>query len=135
MARVGENPGTLIEIGGNSRIAPTMSIRAHFAITIKIIEQDIVAGQLMLVGRHIFAVHNEIGISVSRRLARGILEIAKDLVVRAILFNDIENVFDRAWLADTIGNDGLTWHRSPLKSFGPVRRIFSNLFGVASHLG
>src|SRR6266446_3380345 len=116
MARVGENPGALIEIGGNSRIAPTMSIRAHFAITIKIIEQDIVAGQLMLVGRHIFAVHDEIGISVSRRFALGILEIAKDLVVRAILFNDIEDIFDRAWLADAIGNHRFTWDGSPLKS-------------------
>src|SRR5437867_12173142 len=135
MPRIRKDPGALIEIRGDSGVAPTVSIHAHFAIAIKIIKQDIVAGQLMLVGRHIFAVHNEIGISVSRRLALGILEIAKDLVVRAILFNDIENIFDRAWLADTIGNDGLTWHGSLLKSFGPVRRIFSNLFGVASHLG
>src|SRR5262249_17901270 len=90
--------------------------------------------QLMLVGGYFFAVHAEVGIAIADWLAFGVLEIAKDLVVGSIFFDDVEDVFDGAGLAYLIGNDRFAASRSPVKRFGAIRGIAAHLFGVGRHL-
>src|ERR1044071_9360861 len=92
MLGIRKNPGALIEISGNGGVAPAVTVSADFAVAIEIIEQDIIAGQLMLIGRYFFDVHAEVGIAVPDRFAFGVFEIAKDLIVGAIFFDDVEDV-------------------------------------------
>src|SRR2546422_820765 len=114
MFGIGKDPGTLVEISGDGGIAPAMSIDADFTIAIQVIQQDIIARELVLIGRHILAVHYQIGVSVSGGFALRILKITEYLIISAILFNDVENVLYRARLTDPIGNDRFTGYRSVL---------------------
>src|SRR5438874_12191570 len=94
------DPGTLGVIGGDGGITPTVSVHADLPVAIEVVQQDVLAGELMVIGRDVVTVDGEIGITITRRLAGGITKIAEDLVVGAVLFDDIEDRFDGTCIAD-----------------------------------
>src|SRR5438445_13354884 len=111
MLVVGHDPGALMEIGCDRRIAPTMPIHADFSIAIKIIEQHVFARQLVMIGRDVLAEHYQIGITISRRPTPGVLKRAKDLIVSAVLFDDVKHVLDWTGFAHLVGNNAVAASR------------------------
>src|ERR1043166_5562339 len=88
----------------------------------------------MLIRSHLLSVHHQVGITISRRPALRVLEIAKHLVVGPVLLNDIENIFDGTRLAHSIGNNRFAGHGRALERLGPVRAVATNLVNVSSQL-
>src|SRR5579872_6484394 len=66
-----------------------MAIRAYVTINIKVVEQDVLACQGMMVGRDPFTEQHQLGPAVPLR------HVAEDLIVRPVLFDYVENVLDR----------------------------------------
>src|SRR5438874_13711104 len=99
MFGVGGDPGTLGVIGGDGGISPTVSVHADLAVAIEVVQQDVLAGELMVIGRDAVTVDGEIGITIARWFAGGITKIAEDLVVGAVFFDDIKDIFDGAGIA------------------------------------
>ena len=132
---IGENPGALVVVGGDRRVAPTVAVHADFAIAIQIVEQDVFAGELVVVGGHRLAVNGELRIAVAGGLAAGIPEVAQHLVVGAVFLDDVEDILDGAGVADFGGDHRIAGQRSALELVGRVGRVAPNLAGVSGHLG
>ena len=75
-----------------------MAVGAQNAAAIGIIEQDEIANQLVLIRGDSLAKNAEGWIAFALR------EIAQDLVVSAIFFDDVDDVRDRARFADAFGD-------------------------------
>src|ERR1051325_7257632 len=111
-----------------------MTVHADVPVAIEIVEKDVIAGDLVMIRRHVFAVNREVRIAVAGGFPFGVFEIAHDLIVSAIFFDDVEDVLDRARLADFIRNDRIAFQRSAIKFIRNERRISADLFGVGNHL-
>jgi hypothetical protein len=66
-----------------------VSVVAHFSVDVEVVEEREVARDRVCVRRDLFAEERQ------RRIAIAARDIAEDLVVGAVLANDVENVFDR----------------------------------------
>ncbi len=111
----------MVVIGGDGRVAPTVAVHADFAVAVQVVEQHVLAGDLVLVGRDGLPVHDQVGIAVAGGFAAGIPEVAQDLVVSAVLLDDVKDILDRAGLADLGGDHRIARQRSLLELLGSVR--------------
>ena len=84
-----------------------MAIGAEDAGAIGVIEQDELAGQLVLVGRNALAENAEGGIAVA------LFHVTQHLVVSAVLLDDIHDVLEDAGFAHSLGHWSrrLAWTR------------------------
>ncbi len=108
-----------------------MPIAGDFAGVVEVVEHAELQRQLVNVGRDRFAVHGEFGIAVADGLAV-LLEVAEDLIVGAILLDDVDDVLDAA-----IGRAGKGdlllrgFHAVRLEhDVCPLAQIVVDLFGV-----
>ncbi len=131
---VADHPAALFVVGGHGGVAPAMAVHADFAIAVKIVEEDVVASELVVVRTHSVAINGEARIAVAGGFAGGVFEIAEDLVVGAIFFDDVKNVFDRAARADVVRYDAVAFDGGGAKVVGRVRRVALDLSGVVAHL-
>ena len=76
-------------VGGVGCHAPVVPIRAHFGIYKKPVEDSKALGERMVIRGHVARKEQQRGITI------GLRQIAEYLVVRAILLDHIEDVFDR----------------------------------------
>jgi hypothetical protein len=96
----------LDEIARVSAHGPLVTVGADGGFRVKIVEQDEVTGQLMLVRRHFFREQTEV------RVAVAFLHVAQDLIVRAVLLDDVEDIFDGARVAGRQAESGLSLGRA-----------------------
>ena len=91
--RVGESPvaGDVIGVVGHRR--PGMAVGRDVAVAVEVVEQHELLGQLVMVGRHLAAEHDQ------RRIAVAARQVAEDLIVGAILLDDVDDVLDRRGIA------------------------------------
>ena len=90
-----------------------MPVVADLGVDVEVVEQHELARQGVGVGRRILAEEAEARIAVSRR------QVAEDLVVGAVLLDDVEDVRDRRGVADARGNRRRPRRRGRRR---PVRR-------------
>src|SRR3954453_10439234 len=83
-----------------------MAIGRYVTIAVKVVKQDKLFGQLVVIGSDVTPEHHEGRVAVTPR------EVAKNLVVSPVLFDDIKNMFNRRWVAHTGGNRRLLGMRS-----------------------
>ena len=81
-----------------------MAVSAHLAVAVEVVEQDVIAGELMVIRRNCFPIHRQVRISISRRLAVCIPEITHHLIVSAVFLDDIKHIFDWACVSDFGGD-------------------------------
>ena len=88
-ARVGQGPvaGDVIGVVGHRR--PGMAVGRDVPVAVQVVQQHELLGQLVMVGRHVAAEHHQ------RRVAVAPGQVAEDLVVGAVLLDDVEDVLDR----------------------------------------
>ncbi len=93
-ARVGQGPvaGDVVGVVGHRR--PGMAVGRDVSVAVEVVEQHELLGQLVVVGRHVAPEHHQ------RRVAVASGHVAEDLVVGAILLDDVEHVLDRRRVAD-----------------------------------
>src|SRR5437879_5196911 len=97
-----------------------MSVGADLAVAVKVVEQNVVPRDLVVVRSDEFAVNSQVRIAVAGRSARGIAKITQYLVVGPVFLNDIEDVFDWAGLADTIRDGRVAFDGGLMKLVGRV---------------
>ena len=95
---VAERPEFFDKIRGIRAHAPFMAVGAHLALDIKIVEQHEFARELVVVGRDFFTEQTQARIAVALR------QIAQDLVVGAVLLDDVDAILDRAGFTHSSGN-------------------------------
>ena len=126
--RVGEVPiaGHVVGVVGHRR--PGMAVARDLPVAVEVVQQHILAGQLVMVGRHLFTKHHQAGVAIP------FLDVAKHLVVGAVLLDDVNHVADRAGVADATGDDGFLFRRRAYQRLirvGAVRvdlgRVFCQL--------
>ena len=81
-------PGLLVVVRGRRSQRPHVAVAGNLAGIIEVVEHAELQGELMLIGCDVLAVENERGIAVAD------FEIAKNLIVGAILFHDVDGVAD-----------------------------------------
>ena len=86
--RIAVGPHALGVIGRNGGGRPVVAIGADIGIHIEVVEQDEIMRQLMQIRRHLFAKHDQRGIAIA------FLHIAQHLIVGAILFHDVQHMFN-----------------------------------------
>ena len=92
-----------------------MAVHTHFAVAIEVVQQDVIAGKLVLVGSNLFAIHRDARIAVANPLAGCVSHVAHHLVVGSVLLDDVEDVFDWAISANLVGNDAVARNRGLAK--------------------
>ena len=75
-------------VAGGGGVRPYVAVAGDVAGIIKIIEHAELPRQLVMVGRNLLAVHYQRGVSV------GFLDVAKDLIVGAVLLDDVQHMLD-----------------------------------------
>ena len=105
-------PGLLQIIRADGRIRPHVPIARHLARIEEVIEHAELQRQLVLVGSNRLAIHGQAGIAISHRLSV-LLQIAKNLIVGAILLDDVDDVLesDSAMIAPACREDDLLLRR------------------------
>ena len=83
-------------VGGEGRIRPLVTVGAENAGAIGVVEQHEIARELVLVGRDPLAEDAECGVAVA------LGDVAEDLVVGAVLLDDVDDVLEDARLADAL---------------------------------
>ncbi len=91
---IGERPCFFDKVGRVGCHGPLVPIGAHFALDIKIIEQNEFASQRVLIRRYL------LGEDAQRWIPIALRQIAKYLIVGSILFDDIEAMLDGTRIAD-----------------------------------
>src|SRR5579863_1929619 len=86
LAAVVDLPGLLGVVAGDGRSGPHVPVAGNFAAVVKVVDHAKLPRQLVLVGRDRLAVHRQ------RRVAVALANVAEDLVVGAVLFNDVDDV-------------------------------------------
>ena len=94
VAPVRQRPGALDEIGGVGTHRPFVSIGADFAVHVEIVQEHELARQRVVIGRH------ALGEKAKLRLAVALGNVAENLVVGAVLLDDVDDVLDRRRVAD-----------------------------------
>ena len=111
-----------------------MSIGADLAIAKEVVQQDIFARQLMLIRRDTFTEHRDVWIAVADVLSTGVGHIAEDLIVGAILLDDVKHVLDGTRLADFIGNHAIAGdERAPQPRERPRQTAHADRFARRRH--
>src|ERR1700720_3453332 len=87
-AAVGDRPSLGDVIGNGRGGRPHVAISGYVATVIKVIEYAELTCELVLIGRDVLAVHRQGWIAIAGA------EIAENLVVRPIFFNDVDDVPD-----------------------------------------
>ena len=77
-----------------------MTIHTDLGITVQIIEKEKLFGQAVLVGRHRTSENGE------SRIAVALWQVPKNLIVSAVLLDDINDMLDRRTHPHPIGQDG-----------------------------
>ncbi len=85
---IGDGPSLLRIVAGDGGHRPHVAVAGNFAATVKIIEDAELPRQLVLVGRDLLAVH------AKRRVGIAGPEVAKDLIVSPVLFDDVDHVLN-----------------------------------------
>ena len=93
-------PQLFIEISGVARVGPRMTVYTHLGITVQIVEKEKLFGQAVLVGRHRTSENGE------SRIAVALWQVPKNLIVSAVLLDDINDMLDRRTHPYSIGQDG-----------------------------
>ena len=88
-AAVANLPGLFGVVAGDGRHRPNVTISGNLAAVIEVVQNAELASQLMLVGRNGFPIHAQRGIAIAG------FQVAKNLVIGTILFDDIDDVLDR----------------------------------------
>src|SRR5882762_10977644 len=83
---VGDRPGFADVIGDRGGSGPHVAVTGNLAAVVEVIEDSKLTSELVLVGRDVLAIHRQ------RRIAIAGAEITEDLVVRAIFFDDVNDV-------------------------------------------
>ena len=135
MLRIAHDPGPLLEIGHDRAVAPVVAVNAHLAVAVEIVQEHVIAGQLMVVGRDVLAVHHQGRIAVARRAALGVFEVAEHLVVGAVLFDDVEHVLDRAVAAGLVGDAAVALGHRAVDRLRRVGRVLLDLLRVTPQGG
>src|SRR2546426_610311 len=86
---VAHGPGLLDEIGGIGAHGPLVAVGADFTLDVKVVEQHKVARQLVVVGGDALVEQ------AKARVAVAFGQVAEDLVVGAVLFDDVNAILDR----------------------------------------
>ena len=79
-----------------------MPVHTDLGITVQIIEKEKLLGQTVLVGRHRTSENGE------SRIAVALWQVPKNLIVGAVLLDDINDMLDRRTHPHPIGQDGST---------------------------
>ena len=82
-----------------------MAIGADLAVDVEVVEQHELPGQGVMVGRHL------LGKEAQVRLAVALRHVAEDLVVGAVLLDDVDAVLDRRRVTHPAG-DGVSGRRA-----------------------
>ena len=98
-ARVGQGPVPRDVVGVIRHRRPGVPVGRDVAVAIQVVEQHELFGQLVMVGRDLAAEHHQ------RRIAVAARHVAEDLIVGAILLDDVQHILDRRRLAD-LGRNG-----------------------------
>ena len=119
------------------RGAPLVAVGAEDAGAVGVVEQDELADELVLIGSDLVAEDAEVWIAVA------FLDVAEDLIVGAILLDDVDDVLDEARFADALGNwraagwsgrgGSAAWAMAPRRMFLAARSESlsrSALFGI-----
>ena len=69
-----------------------MAVHADFAVAVEVIQQNIVACQLVVIGGYLLTIHRQFDLAIAGGRALRIAEVAKHLIVRAVLFDDVAEV-------------------------------------------
>src|ERR1700733_13174430 len=85
---VAVGPGLLREVGGVSGVTPLMSVLRDFTVAIQVVERHEVPRERVSVGSHVLAEQGE------SRIAIADSQIAENLVIGAVLTDDIDHVLD-----------------------------------------
>src|SRR5207244_3097052 len=93
-----QRPEFLDEIGRIGAHAPLVAVGADFALDVKVVQQDELPRQLVVVGGDIFAEQTKTRVAIALR------QVAKNLVVGAVFLDDVNAVFDRAPVSNFCGN-------------------------------
>ena len=87
-ASIADGPGFFDIIGDGSRVGPDVAVAGDIATIVEIVEDAELASESVLIGRDVFAVHDE------RRIAVGGGDIAEDLIVGTIFLDDVDDVMN-----------------------------------------
>ena len=96
-----------------------MAVGADFGIRVEIVQQHELAGEPVQVGRDALREQAQLRIAVALR------QVAQDLVVGAVLLDDVEAVFDWAWLAGR-ARDGVVRRRGSRHAGRGIERACSD---------
>ena len=88
IAAIADLPGLLGIVAGDGGHRPNVTISGNLAAVIEVVQNTELASQLMLVGCDGFPVHAQ------RRIAIARFQVAKNLVIGTVLFDDIDDVLD-----------------------------------------
>src|SRR5207244_9022322 len=105
-------PGLFHVVRGVSAHGPVMAVGAHLGFGIEVVQQDKLPCEGVVIRGDLFPEKREAGIAVPFR------HVAKHLVVRAILFDHIDDVTDRRFLSHAPRDRGL-----PGKFHGQTRLL------------
>ena len=90
----GEAAKSFFDVARDVRfVGPLMAVGREDAAAVEVIEQHEVLGQLVLVGRHLFTVDAQSGVTFRTS------DVSKHLIVRAVLFDDVQHVLEDRRLA------------------------------------
>ena len=85
-AAIDERPDLLDEVGGVGAHRPFVAVGRHLAVAVEVVQQHELAGQLVVVGRDL------LGEEAQVRVAIALLHVAEDLVVGAVLLDDVDDM-------------------------------------------
>src|SRR5215469_17756437 len=100
-------PGLFQVVGADGGVGPDMSISGDFAGVEKVVQHSELECELMQVRRDGDAIYGEALVAIANRLAAG-REIAEDLIVRAVLLDDVDDVLDGIPASATRTSPGAT---------------------------
>ena len=89
IAAIAQRPDPLDEVGGIGPHRPFVAVGADLALDVEVVEQHELADQGVVVGR------DRLGEQAEVRLAVALGHVAEDLVVGAVLLDDVDDVLDR----------------------------------------
>ena len=110
-APINNGPNLLYVVGSGGSIGPQMSIGRDVPAVVEVVQHPELQGQFVLVGGNLSSIHRQGGIAIARS------QIAEDLVVGAIFFQNVDYMPDRI----------LTSGKLNLVSFSVQQVIFFNL--------
>ncbi len=116
IATIADRPDPLDEVARIRPHRPFMPVGADLAVHVEVVQQHEFASQRMVVGR------DGLGEQAEVRLAVALGHVAEDLVVSAILLDDIDDVLDRRRITD-LRRDGVARGRGGAADRGRIAAV------------